>query len=231
MDKTWLVKLWEDVGLEGEAAGRAAEETWRRLVRRERPRALEPASRRSLTEFLVRDPLVSLNRIIGRGDAGLPFFDDDTKALSLIAFGNVLTDSGVDPVVAMAYAKVVVEAYEPADFYGHVWTALGKEGPVELEALRRMDWSPLRANLPPDPAPDTLVTRAQTSASATVVTPTAGATPTTSPPGRPLRAPATGGASGAATVTTPAVGAAMPRRGPAPRPLRPRPMPQPKPKK
>ncbi|MCK6552952.1 hypothetical protein L6R52_44425, partial [Myxococcota bacterium] len=158
MDKSWLVRLYEDVGLPSEQAERAAEATRVRLLRRERPRGLDGRGRRSLTEFLVRDPLVSLNRIVGRGDAGLPFFDDETKSLSLIAFANTLQESGLDAVVAMAYAKVVVEAYEPKDLYGPVWQALGGAGPVDLEALRRMDWSPLRAGLP-SIAGDTVVTR------------------------------------------------------------------------
>ncbi len=182
MDSTWLVRLYEDVGLAPDQAARAAEETRQRLLRRERPRAPEIA-RRSITDYLVRDPLTSLNRIIGRGDSGLPFFDEETKQLSPIAFGNLLTDIGLDPVVAIAYAKVVVEAFEPKDLYGPVWEALGQKGPVNLDTLRRMDWSPLRADVPPaELAGDTVVTRAQSSVHDTVVAP---ATPRTVPPTRP----------------------------------------------
>lgn len=209
MDKSWLVRLYEDVGLPSEQAERAAEATRVRLLRRERPRGLDGRGRRSLTEFLVRDPLVSLNRIVGRGDAGLPFFDDETKSLSLIAFANTLQESGLDAVVAMAYAKVVVEAYEPKDLYGPVWQALGGAGPVDLEALRRMDWSPLRAGLP-SIAGDTVVTRAETSAEVTVVTPAGPTTPATRPPAAPA-----GGASSGAVRRAPQ---AQPRLRAAPPP-------------
>jgi hypothetical protein len=159
VDKTWLVRLYEDAGLPPEQAARAAEETHGRLLRRERHQRSEGVQKRSLVEFLVRDPLVSMNRIIGRGDVGLPFYDDQTKRLSLVAFGNVMSDVGIDPVVAMAYAKVVVEAFEPRDLYQPVWAALGRAGVVELEELRRMDWSPLRQDAPArEPARETTAT-------------------------------------------------------------------------
>src|SRR6185503_4809555 len=56
------------------------------------------------------------------------------------------------------YAKVVIEAFEPRDLYGPVWKALGKAGPVDLDELRRMDWSPLRAGLPERESTATAVT-------------------------------------------------------------------------
>lgn len=146
MDKTFLVKLYEDVGLPAEQAERVAEETRKRMLRRERPKGSEGGRKRSLVDFLVRDPLVSMNRIIGRGDVGLPFYDDEMRKLSVVAFSNVMSDVGIDPVVALAYAKVVVEAYEAKDLYGPVWVALGREGPLDLDELRRMDWSPLRTD-------------------------------------------------------------------------------------
>jgi hypothetical protein len=179
VNNSWLLRLYEDVGLTREQAQKAAEETRQRLLRRERPRKLG-STQRPLTEFLVRDPLISLNRIIGRGDEGLPFFDEESKQLSLIAFSSLLAEIGLDPVVALAFAKVVVEAWEPKDLYGPIWTALGQKGPLDLEALRRMDWTTLRADVPPPSkeARDTVVTRKQ-SFQDTVVSP---ATPTTAPP-------------------------------------------------
>jgi hypothetical protein len=148
VEKTWLTKLYEDVGLPAEQAAKAADETLLRLLRRERPRIAGPQRRASLVDFLVRDPLVSMNRIIGRGDVGLPFYDDDLQKLSVVAFSNVLGDIGIDPVVALAYSKVVVEAFEVGDLYGPLWKALGKTGPFDLDELRRMDWSPLRTDVP-----------------------------------------------------------------------------------
>lgn len=182
MDKTWLLKLYEDVGLPADQASKAADETLLRLLRRERPR-IAGRDKRSLVDFLVRDPLVSMNRIIGRGDVGLPFYDDDLGKLSVVAFSNVLGDVGTDPVVALAYAKVVVEAFEVQDLYGPVWNALGKKGPVELDELRRMDWSPLRTDVPVrasmSESTATAVTAVsveaapKTTAAATIVTPVA----------------------------------------------------------
>lgn len=159
MDKRWLVELFEEVGLEPEQAERAADVTLERLLHRQRPpRAGQ--KRASLLSHLVRDPLVSVNRIVGRGDEGLPFVDPDTGKLSAAAFGDVLGDSGLDPVVSMAFAKVVVEAYEPKELYQPVWEGLGHEGDVDLEALRREDWTPIRrlfpelsGALPPDLEP------------------------------------------------------------------------------
>ncbi len=147
VDKSWLVSMYEECGLEPDEARRATDATLKRMLRRERPEGSE-RPRRPLIEALVRDPLISMNRIIGRGDAGLPFLDDDEKRLSVAAFGHVFGESGLDPVVAMAYAKVVAEAYEPTDLYQSIWEALEQSGSVDLDALRRLDWSPLRQQFP-----------------------------------------------------------------------------------
>jgi len=148
VDKQWLRKMFLEAGLEAEQAQKASDQTTLRLLKRERPtRALEP-KRRSILDNLVRDPLVSLNRIIGRGDAGLPFVDDTTQRLSSAAFSDVLTESGLDPVVSMAFAKVVEEAFTPQDLYQPIWEALGHSGPVDLDTLRREDWTPLRGEFP-----------------------------------------------------------------------------------
>ena len=147
MDKQWLTKMFVEAGLEPEQAQKAAQQTTLRLLKRERPTRIERA-RRSILDNLVRDPLVSLNRIIGRGDTGLPFVDETLGKLSAAAFSDVLTETGLDPVVSMAFAKVMEEAFAPRDLYQPVWEALGHPGPVDLDTLRREDWTPLRAQFP-----------------------------------------------------------------------------------
>lgn len=156
MDARWLVELFKEAGLEPDQAEQAADVTLKRLLHRQWPRRLG-GKRRSLLSHMVRDPLISVNRIVGKGDEGLPFVDPDSGRLSTAAFGDVLAETGMDPVVSMAFAKVVAEAYEPPDLYQPVWESLGKDGAVDLEALRREDWTPLRrafpdmeGGLPPD---------------------------------------------------------------------------------
>jgi hypothetical protein len=139
--------MFLEAGLEAEQAQKASDQTTLRLLKRERPTRVE-RRQRSILDNLVRDPLVSLNRIIGRGDAGLPFVDDATGRLSAAAFSDVMTESGMDPVVSMAFAKVIEEAFTPRDLYQQVWEALGHSGDVDLEQLRREDWSSLRAQFP-----------------------------------------------------------------------------------
>src|SRR5688572_4861677 len=139
--------MFEDAGLEAEQAQKASVQTTLRLLKRERPTRIEK-KRPSILDNLVRDPLVSLNRIIGRGDAGLPFVDEATGKLSAAAFSDVFTESGLDPVVSMAFAKVIEEAFTPQDLYQQVWEALGHPGDVDLALLRREDWSSLRAQFP-----------------------------------------------------------------------------------
>ena len=159
VDARWLVELFQEVGLEPDQAERAAAVTLERLLQRQRPPRGGP-KRTSLLQHMVRDPLVSVNRIIGKGDEGLPFVDPDTGTLSTAAFSDVLGESGLDPVVSMAFAKVVVEAFEPKELYQPVWEGLGKEGDVDLDGLRKADWTPLRrafpelaGTLPPDLEP------------------------------------------------------------------------------
>lgn len=147
MDRSWLVRIFREVGLEPPDAEAAAEATLKRMLRRER--LLTGAERKgSLLQHLVRDPLVSLNRIVGKGDEGLPLVDAEMGGLNVAAVSDTLGQSGLDPVVAMAFAKVVVEAYTPEDLYQPVWEGLGHEGDVDLEVLRREDWTPLRKVFP-----------------------------------------------------------------------------------
>lgn len=116
-----------------------------RLLAR-RPRLKRKKS--SLLSHMVRDPLQSLSRIVGQGGADLPFVEDETEKLSAAAFSDVFGEAGLDPVVAMAFAKVVVEAYSPQEIYQPLWIAFGRSGDVDLGELRKMDWSPLRSLFP-----------------------------------------------------------------------------------
>lgn len=147
LDKGYLIALYAEAGLEPVEAETAAEATWRRLLRRSRPDQLKPVRRGDLLSSLVRDPMVSFNRIVGLGDDRLPFYDETTGGLSMVAFASLLDEVGMVPDVALAFAKVVVEMFEPRQLFQPVWEALGQSGEVELEALRRLDWSPLRAGL------------------------------------------------------------------------------------
>jgi hypothetical protein len=189
VDKTFLVKIYEEVGLPTEQAERVAEETRLRMLRRERPRGSEGGAKRSLVDFLVRDPLVSMNRIIGRGDVGLPFYDDEMGQLSVVAFSSVMSDVGIDPVVALAYAKVVVEAFMPSDLYQPVWVALGREGAVDLDELRRMDWSPLRLDVQPRELPNEPMKEPTKTAVTAVVPQAQKAAQPAQPPRQPTRRP------------------------------------------
>lgn len=156
VDTRWLVDLFTEAGLEPDQAEASARVALGRLLRRQRP--ARGVRRTAIVQHLVRDPLISVNRIIGRGDEGLPLYDPETGRLSVTGFSDVLAEAGLDPVVAMAFAKVVAEAFEPAQLFEPVWRALGEEGDVDLEALRRADWTPLREafadELPADERPD-----------------------------------------------------------------------------
>ena len=156
LETRWLEELFVEAGLTAEQAGKAAAVTARRLLRRERPVKRVFGAR--LRDSLLADPLVSVNRILGLGDTGLPFYDEDAGTLSEVAFTTALAESGLDADVALAFAKVVVEAFTPEQLFQPVWTALGQEGALDLNTLRQLDWSPLRgerlSGMPPiDPGP------------------------------------------------------------------------------
>jgi hypothetical protein len=131
------------------------------LVRRQRP----PKTPTGLgfRGALTADPLVSVNRILGLGDGGLPFFDDLLGRLSEVDFALVFGEAGLGPETAIARAKLVVEAHSAQDIFLPVWRALGQAGPLELETLRRLDWTALRKSgddgrppLDPGPPPSPL---------------------------------------------------------------------------
>ncbi|MFO0727174.1 MAG: hypothetical protein U1E65_25565 [Myxococcota bacterium] len=116
---------------------------------------------------LTADPLVSVNRILGLGDGGLPFYDDLLGRLSEVDFALVFGEAGLGPETAIARAKQVVEASTPEAIFTPIWRALGQHGPLELEALRRLDWTPLRKSgddgRPPlDPGPPPPLTKRKT---------------------------------------------------------------------
>lgn len=149
----WLVRMYLECGLEEEQAKEAATVTQIRLLKRQNSEK-SPVRRLgsfALTQSLVRDPLVSFNRIVGLGTIDLPFYDGERGMLSLVAFASVLDEIGLEADVALAFAKVVVEAFDPEEFYLPIWNALGRTDPINLEELRRLDWTPLRENLPDEP--------------------------------------------------------------------------------
>lgn len=180
MDDAWLEAMYREAGLEPEEAKAAAAETLARLMAREH-RPPGESSRRRITEALVQDPMSSVSRILGHGDLGLPFHDPETNRLSEIAVADAFAEVGMDPVVAMAYARVVVEMCEPADFYRPLWTGLGKRGEPDLGELARLDWTSLRTDrtvrVPSAPVhPEGSASAAtEQSAGDTVVTPSEGA--------------------------------------------------------
>lgn len=140
----WLIEAYVECGLDDDQAKGAADATKARLLQRVHyePAALPGRTRFSAT--LVKDPLVSFRRIVGARDDGLPLFDHQTNRLSEVGLTSVLTRSGLEPDVALAFAKVAVELIEPERFYQPIYEALGGRGPVDLPRLKAMDWTPLR---------------------------------------------------------------------------------------
>ena len=156
LDRKYLGQIFRDVGLSAQEADSASVIALRRLVRRQRP-PKAPAGL-GFRGALTADPLVSVNRILGLGDGGLPFYDDLNARLSEVDFALVLGEAGLAPDAAIQHAKHVVERSSPEAIFGPVWRALGETGALDLEALRRLDWSPLRSGgddgRPPlDPGP------------------------------------------------------------------------------
>ncbi|MBK8013594.1 MAG: hypothetical protein IPK13_19850 [Deltaproteobacteria bacterium] len=149
MNIGWLIEIFVEAGVRPETAERAAKETLTRILRRQRSVAelLLFRQDRPFSLHLVRDPLISLARILGVGDERLPFVDDDDR-LSVASLGEVLADVGMDPVVGIAYAKVIQAAYEPEDLYQPLWEMLGREGRVQLRDLARMDLQSIRTSWP-----------------------------------------------------------------------------------
>jgi len=157
LEPRWLVETFKQAGLTPAQAELAGGVALRKLIRRQRS-TTEPRPDAQFRSALTADPLVSVNRILGLGDSGLPFYDEWTGRLSEVDVTRVLTEIGFETSVALAFAKVVIEASSPEEWFEPVWTALGREGPVRLDELRRSDWSALRSEgdrmLPPlDPGP------------------------------------------------------------------------------
>jgi hypothetical protein len=144
----WLCELYQNIGLDASDVDSAAERTWRRLVTRtHRTNAPSKSKRQDLRSAMVADPMVSFHRITGTGLSGLPFYDEERNILDAVEFTFIMRDAGLTSDVALVFAKVVVEMMTPEQFFGPIWTALGQRGPLDLEELRRMDWSPLRDGL------------------------------------------------------------------------------------
>jgi hypothetical protein len=145
VDTAWLVRMYEESGLDSAVAARAAGHTLARILRREDLPDPAPGQRRPLSASFVRAPLDTLARLAGKGDGRLPLVDGVAGGLSAPAIAQVLEEAGLESIVALAYAKVVVAAYSPEELYAPLWALTGERGPVDLEALRRRDWTVLRA--------------------------------------------------------------------------------------
>ena len=158
LEAGWLLEIFETIGLDPHRAGLAAEAARRRLACWS-PTARRPAGE-GLTRFFSKDPQASFRRITGIPGGALPFHDQEDGRLSVVELTSVLVEIGLDDDVALAFAKVVAEAYEPEELFQPVWEALGRRGPVDLGVLRGLDWSPLRAILAePDSTVVTTVAR------------------------------------------------------------------------
>lgn len=156
LEPKYLGQIFRDVGLPPEQADRAAGIALRRLIRRQRPP--KASTGLGFRGALTADPLVSVNRILGLGDGGLPFYDDLLARLSEVDFALVFGEAGLEPEVAIVRARAVAEANGPATIFLPVWKALGQHGPLNLDALRRLDWTRLRGSVddgrpPLDPGP------------------------------------------------------------------------------
>jgi len=144
----WLTEIYSDSGLDPAEAEGSAEKTWRRLVTRtQRPHSQPGTKKMDIRGAMIADPMVSFHRITGTGMSGLPFYDDETGSLNPVELTFAMRDAGISTEVALAFAKVVVEICSPEGFFSPVWNALGQSDPVDLDVLRRMDWSPLRAGI------------------------------------------------------------------------------------
>lgn len=169
VDASWLLRIYGECGLSAEDARRCADATIRRFCLR-RPDTTDPklhdpsvkARRLRIRQALVKDPWASLGRFIGPGtDAALPLVDRETGALSEPAFAQTFAEAGLDPVVAMAYAKVVAFGFTPFDFYRPIWMALGRPGAIDFGVLARLDWSSIFPPLEEEPRGEATVTTVQ----------------------------------------------------------------------
>lgn len=138
MDTTWLNGLFVEAGLEPDEAAAASA----RLVGRWQARHRPSPKARSLLSGVSRDPMASFERLTTEHlDGAVPLVDPRGPSWAVGSVARLFEDAGLDPVVAMAYAKVMVEMYEVEDLYGPLWRALGRTGAVDIEALAQLDWT------------------------------------------------------------------------------------------
>ena len=138
--------MFLECGVDQENAHEAAKHTFNRLItRKSRKQSKDGHKGLNLRAAMVKDPLVSFQRITGSGTSALPFYDDENNVLSAAELTFVLRDAGLTTDVALAFAKVMVEVFTPEELYQPIWEALkGKQNPIDWNELRRADWSPLR---------------------------------------------------------------------------------------
>ena len=144
VEKVPFEEVFVEAGLQPEVAARAAEETVARLLAREPSLEAGTAADGGFASALVKNPMLSVSRILREDDIQLPLYDPGTRRVSAASMMQVLIEAGLEPAVAMAFSRVVVELCEPEDFYRPVWKALGRTDEVDLRTLARLDWSVLR---------------------------------------------------------------------------------------
>lgn len=172
VDASWLLRIYGECGLSAEDARRCADATIRRFCLRKPdtsdPKLHDPsvkARRLRIRQALIKDPWASLGRFIGPGtDAALPLIDRETGTLSEPALAQTFAEAGLDPVVAMAYAKVVAFGFTPYDLYRPIWMALGRPGPIDFATLARIDWSSIFPPIEEEERAEATVTTVQAAA-------------------------------------------------------------------
>lgn len=151
-----LVKLFQDAELTREEAASTARQVMLRLRARPGSEALGAATAfgqwsykkpARITEALDPSPEGALARLVAPpSQENLPFLDEDEpERLSVVSFAEVMAVAGVDPVVAMASARLLVELNDAEALYGPLWQACGEGGTFHPTALAQKNW---RAHLP-----------------------------------------------------------------------------------
>ena len=86
IDVGWLFELYVECGIDDVQAQSAAEVTRVRLATRALGfRYNRPKGRTFLAPHLLKDPLSSFNRIVGKLEHEIPMYDDQTGQLSLVS--------------------------------------------------------------------------------------------------------------------------------------------------
>ncbi|MBI2375821.1 MAG: hypothetical protein HYV07_17645 [Deltaproteobacteria bacterium] len=130
--------MFLEIGLEPDEATRASIVT-RKMLATNWP---------TVTRAPTQGALGSVSRLLGL--LRLPFLGEANK-LEVVAFARAFDLAGVPMDVALAFARVMVEAFSADDFYSPVWSALGQSGPIDWRRLASLDPSTLEPDAA-DPA-------------------------------------------------------------------------------